>query len=221
MARLVLPPRGRLPVTGPVDAIEGYYRFPFGLVLRSRLRWVLDSLPARMNRVLEIGYGSGIFMYSLAGRAREIVGIDVHENGAAVTRQLTADGIPVSLCRGSGTELPFADGSFDAAIVVSALEFVPDPERCLREAARVTHAGGTVVCVTPCIHRWADRVYEAVVGFDPETEWQGGRVRVQSALARLDRAVRRENRPRFFPGMIAPYELVILEGRGGEVAVQP
>ena len=179
MSQLRLPPRGRLTPTGPVDAIERYHSLGFGWVLRRRLRWVLDRLEgAGRQRVLEIGYGSGILMYSLRGMADELVGLDIHENAGMVTRQLARDGITARLTQGDGAVLPFRDGAFDAVIIVSALEFVPDPEACLREAMRVTRPEGRVIAVTPRILRWADRIYQVLVGFDPETEWKGGRVRV-------------------------------------------
>jgi SAM-dependent methyltransferase len=44
--------------------------------------------------------------------------------------------------RADATELPFADESFDAAILVSMLHHVDAPERALAEARRVLRPGG-------------------------------------------------------------------------------
>jgi SAM-dependent methyltransferase len=38
--------------------------------------------------------------------------------------------------------LPFADGSFDVALCVEVLRYLPDPGRCLAELARVLRPGG-------------------------------------------------------------------------------
>ena len=46
---------------------------------------------------------------------------------------------------GTGTDLPLLpDGSFDAAVLHMVLEVIPDPARCLSEAARVLRPGGRV-----------------------------------------------------------------------------
>jgi SAM-dependent methyltransferase len=208
---LRLPPSDRLVQTGPVDAVSQYYSGAFGWVLRQRLEWVRDALPrGPLFQILEIGYGSGIFFYELALRTDTIVGIDVHEHGADVRTRLAADRIPAALTQASGMDLPFRDGCFDAVVIVSALEFMDDPGRCLAESLRVVKPGGTVAAVTPRILPWADRLYRTLVGFDPETDFRGGRHRVQSAIADPALRAERSNRPKGLPSILAPYELVSL-----------
>ena len=206
-----LPPRRRLTPTGPVDAVDRYHNPGIGWVLRRRLQWVADELPATpMSRLLEVGYGSGIFMHELAGRAAELYGIDVHALGGQVRTQLGRIGTPVMLAQGSGMALPFRDESFDAVVVVSALEFMDDPLQCMREMFRVVRAGGPVICVTPRILAWADNLYRMLVGFDPESEFRGGRHRVQHALDESQLPIERFLRPRGWPSALAPYEVVVM-----------
>ena len=50
---------------------------------------------------------------------------------------------------GVGEELPFKDGSFDAAFSLSVLEHVKNPFLCASELARVLKPGGTLYCVVP------------------------------------------------------------------------
>jgi hypothetical protein len=78
----------------------------------------------------------------------------------------------------------------------------------LSESLRVTRAGGRVICVTPRILPWADAVYRTLTGIDPESDFRCGRERVQRALAAVD--ADRRPRPRPFPKLLAPYELVLL-----------
>lgn len=48
-----------------------------------------------------------------------------------------------------GQSLPFADGSFDAALSLAVLEHVDDPFACAAEIARVVKPGGKIFCVVP------------------------------------------------------------------------
>jgi SAM-dependent methyltransferase len=204
-----LPARGHLRRTSEVDFVDHYYQGGMGWVLRERLRWVTAALPKTpIESILEIGYGSGVFMYTLAQHTTSLFGIDVHSYGGAVRDKLGESDIALSAARGSGMAMPYADASFDVVIIVSALEFMDDPAACLAESLRVTRAGGRVICVTPRVLPWADAVYRVLVGIDPESDFRGGRQRVQRALADLD--ADRRPRPFPFPKLLAPYELVLL-----------
>jgi SAM-dependent methyltransferase len=215
--KLVLPRRGRLRQTGEVDAVDRYYRPGIGWVMRQRLTWIHDALPAHpLSRVLEVGYGSGIFFYELNRHTAHLVGVEVHTNGAGVRRRVAADGITADLVQASGMALPFPAGTFEAVLIVSALEFMPDPLACLRESLRVTRPWGRVIAITPRVLAWADRLYRLLAGFDPETEFRGGRQRVQRALADPTLRAERQPRPRGLPRWLAPYELVVLRPEAAE-----
>jgi SAM-dependent methyltransferase len=218
---LHLPARGHLPPTGPVDFVEQYYSGGVGWMLRQRLRWVRDTLPLSCDSVLEIGYGSGVFLYELARHSRLVVGVDIHAHGSAVRDRCAEDGLVVGVAQASGMALPFADASFDAVVIVSALEFMPDPAACLRESVRVARTGGRVIAVTPRMHPWADAVWRVLSGVDPEIDFQGGRERVARALSDPSLSVAHHARPWPLPDRFAPYDLVVLsksrEGRHVDV----
>jgi|SRR5579862_4685840 len=207
-----LPARGHLRRTSEVDYVDAYFEGGMGWVLRERLRWVRSVLPTSpVDSILEIGYGSGVFMYTLAPFTRALYGIDIHAHGGTVRDRLSENDIELSAARASGMQLPYRDGSFDAVVIVSALEFMDDPGACLDESLRVTRVGGRVITVTPRVLPWADAVYRALSGVDPESDFRGGRQRVQRALTKFD--ADRRPRPFPFPKMLAPYELVLLYKR--------
>ncbi len=210
------PPPGHLEPTGEVDAIELYHRFGVGWVLRRRLRWIASLLgPGPQGRVLEVGYGSGVFQYELASRARLSVGLDLHPYGARVRRALAADGVGGELVRGDAARLPFAAGSFDRVVFASVLEFVPDPGRCLRQGLRLLAPGGRLILLTPRPLWWADRLWDAASGWSAASDFRSGRERVQRALAEELPAARRLPRPSWLPPFLAPYEVVVWEREAG------
>jgi SAM-dependent methyltransferase len=206
---LRLPPRGRLSPTGPVDFVEHYYRGPSRWVFRARLRWLLRELPTANGAVLELGYGSGVFLYSLHDRASTVVGLDVHEHGAEVRKAVATDGVRPGLLRADAGRLPFRSASFDAVVAVSTLEFVPDPDATLAEALRVTRPGGRVVCIVPRQLPWADKVFTLMTGTNPEDDFAGRRETVQAALESF--SPDGGPRPRWLPRPLAPYRIAILE----------
>jgi SAM-dependent methyltransferase len=88
------------------------------------------------GRGLEIGVGSGRFAAPLGVQ----VGID--PSSAMLDRAL-ARGIEVF--EGIAEHLPFADDSFDHALVVTTLCFVDSPAAMLAQARRVLKPGGVLV----------------------------------------------------------------------------
>jgi SAM-dependent methyltransferase len=58
-------------------------------------------------------------------------------------------GYPSTDVLGVGEHLPFADGSFDAALSLNVLEHVRDPFRCASEIARVVRPGGRLYASAP------------------------------------------------------------------------
>jgi SAM-dependent methyltransferase len=97
-------------------------------------RMVAERLP-RDARVLDVGCGDGEVAAAVM-RARP----DVRVEGVDVLLR-PSSAIPVSLF--DGHALPFADGAFDAAMIVDVLHHTDDPAELLAEAARV--APGAVV----------------------------------------------------------------------------
>src|SRR5262249_59252217 len=54
-------------------------------------------------------------------------------------------GLTIPMVRGVAEAAPFRDGAFDRVLCDSALDHLADPERGIREMARITAPGGRVV----------------------------------------------------------------------------
>ncbi len=79
------------------------------------------------SRILDIGGGWGFYAEPLQKRGYEVTVLDVVKPGFQRA--------PVVIYPGG--KMPFEDGAFDAAILVTMLHHTPDPEAILKEAMRV------------------------------------------------------------------------------------
>jgi SAM-dependent methyltransferase len=97
------------------------------------------------TRLLDIGCGSGYAARMAAALGATVTGIDITPELLAIARER----VPGADFRAGGMDdLPFADGSFDAAVGFNAFPFADDPARAVAEAARVVRPGGLVAATT-------------------------------------------------------------------------
>lgn len=111
--------------------------------LRKRTRFVLEHCPGGVG--LDVGCGTGMLAGRLADAGYDMVGIDPSEGMLEVLR---ARAPAVTAVHGSGSELPFADGSFDLVLSVAVMHHIAEPEavrRTLSEMVRVTKPSGRVL----------------------------------------------------------------------------
>jgi len=181
---LALLPPSALIRTGPVDHADWNYRPLIGSVQRVRFQLIRRLLgSARFDRLLEIGYGSGVFMPELAKRAGELYGIDPHPMPRQVEDVLRKHGVHATLATASAEALPYADGYFDCAVSVSAIEYVDDIDRACMELTRVLRPGGIVVVATPGASPLWDLALRISTGENPQ-QYADRRQRLLPALKR-------------------------------------
>ena len=160
--------------TGIYDATWGRafalgYDFFFARAERSGLRELRRrALAEASGRTLEIGAGTGL-NYDLYPPA--VDELTLTEPFDPMARQLRARvdaaSRPAEIVAASAETLPFADASFDTAVVTLVLCTVPEPERALSEIARVLKPGGRLLFLEhvraedPGLARWQDRLNPA------------------------------------------------------------
>jgi SAM-dependent methyltransferase len=116
-------------------------------ITRGRLIEILT--PRAGERLLEIGPGTGYYSLPVAQRL-EGGTLDVFDIQKEmldhVKREADKHGITnIEPTLGDAQALPFGDGTFDGAFLVTVLGEIPDQDVALRELARVIRPGGRLV----------------------------------------------------------------------------
>jgi len=156
--------------------------------MREARRTSLAALPTtERKRVLISGAGTGLDLPHLPELHR-YTALDF--NPAMLSHAISRGAhLEVDFVLGDSMELPFADAQFDLVVLHLIVAVVPEPQRCLAEAARVLRPGGTILLFDKFLHphqhapvrrlfniltrRFATRmdvVFEEVLSAAPELE---------------------------------------------------
>lgn len=128
--------------------VDRQYAAPSLVLQRIRTLQAMALRPGQ--RVLDIGCGPGYLTAEIAGQVGakgRVVAIDTSRPMLDIARERCAGLGTVEFHRASAESLPFPEASFDVAAAVQVYLFVADPERSIRELARVLRPGGTAVVV--------------------------------------------------------------------------
>jgi ubiquinone/menaquinone biosynthesis C-methylase UbiE len=125
--------------------------------------------------MLEVGYGSGIFLPELADHTKELYGIDIHDKHAEIESILKVYGISASLSKAEVSHLPFPSEYFDTVVSVSTLEFVDDLPDAVQEIKRVLKKGGSFLLVMPGTSPLLDLGLYIATGESAERDYQDRR----------------------------------------------
>ena len=121
---------------------------PHPLITRQRLREILDPRPG--DRILEVGPGTGYYTLDVAGWVMPDGQVDIldlqqemldHTMRRAGERGLSN----LTPTQSDATGMPYEDGTYDAAFLVTVLGEIPDQDAAFRELARVLKPGGRLV----------------------------------------------------------------------------
>lgn len=148
--KLKLLPADQYKGVNQYDPIKYYYWPVFGHMYRSRVELALGECTGG-ERVLEVGFGTGLAFPNLHDNYREIHGIDLTADIKAIESVFEPLNIPLFLKKGDVTKMPYEDNYFDTVLLVSILEHLKPIELqiALTEVRRVLKPGGQMVYGTP------------------------------------------------------------------------
>lgn len=121
-------------------------------VVADEFDMISRAIPLGNGDVLDIGCGEGVMTRRLAGAGARVTGIEVEAPDVERAARASAEaGADLSFAVGRAEDLPFADGAFDAVVMLKSLHHVPPPlmGRALEEVARVLRPGGLLYVSEP------------------------------------------------------------------------
>ena len=204
-----------LPLVDPdLQGLVRLHYFPFSrIVYRKRLQIAVDLMSpgAPFDNGLEIGFGPGFLLPSLARCCRHAVAVDIHEDVGPVSLMLRRQNVDgVSLMRNSVSDLAFRDAAFDLVVCTSVLEHIHHLDAALREIARVVRRHGAVVLGFPVKNRVTDSLFKAV-GYEPDEIHPNSHADIIAAAGQVFRITSQQHYPAWLPLDLSLYGWIACE----------
>ena len=123
-------------------------------------------VPQARGRVLEIGLGSGLNLAHYDANAVDLVwGVDPSAGMSRLAESRIREApFEVRVLQHTADDIPLDDDSAESAVITYTLCSIPDPERALREIARVLKPGATLLfcehgaAPDASVRRWQNRL---------------------------------------------------------------
>ena len=106
--------------------------------------------------IVDVGCGAGAFSKALACGKRLVIALDIEEEPL---REIENSHIE-RVCA-DAHHLPLKEGSVDCVLILSLLEHLENPEKCMKELYRVLRHDGTAIIQLPNLQ----------YPFEPHTKW--------------------------------------------------
>lgn len=112
----------------------------------------------RGKKVLDAGCGDGWYSAKMVSADAQVSGADYSERAVRFAQAIVED---ASFTAASLTKLPYPDASFDVVFSFQVLEHIPpaDLPQAVKEIARVTKPGGTIVISVPSTVRTLSKAH--------------------------------------------------------------
>lgn len=150
LPKLKLLPADQYKGVNQYDPIKYYYWPVFGKMYRRRVELALGECSGG-ERILEVGFGTGLAFPNLHDMYQEIHGLDLTADINAVKSVFEPTGIPLFLQKGDVLKMPYEDNYFDTVLLISILEHLKPLElgQAFIEIRRVLKPGGQIVYGVP------------------------------------------------------------------------
>ena len=126
--------------------------FRKSILKQAKLRQIVGLLgPVSGQTCLDIGGDNGVISWNLRKLGGTWTSVDISEKAVESIRRLVGERVELI----AGPKLPFADGTFDAVVIIDMLEHLKEDYRFVAECHRVLKPNGRLVFNVPHIKSWA------------------------------------------------------------------
>jgi 2-polyprenyl-3-methyl-5-hydroxy-6-metoxy-1,4-benzoquinol methylase len=122
-----------------------------------RRQRVLELLPEKLGRVVDIGCGPGVMAEAVLARGGTFEGVDLSPEMVREAQERFNGREGVSFREGSIEALAAPDNAYDQLICMAVIEYLAAPRKAFAEMARVLRPGGIAIVTVPK-RRHIDRV---------------------------------------------------------------
>lgn len=132
------------------DPLRFYFWPIIGKMYRRRIELCLAECKGG-ERILEVGFGSGVTFLNLHQDYEEIYGLDLNASIEEVAAVFSARQIETHLQNGNVLSMPYSDDYFDTVLLISILEHLRPAEqpRAFQEIRRVLKPEGQAIYGVP------------------------------------------------------------------------
>lgn len=124
---------------GSVMTSDYFNEKSFYMQRENTLKWLGDL---KNKEILDAGCGVGAFSETLV-KDNSVYGVDFSEKSLEFAKKRG-----LNTCTGDLKALPFEDGKFDLVLCIGVIQLIREYEKVIRELARVTRPGGTLLIET-------------------------------------------------------------------------
>lgn len=139
----------RVPSQNEAENYDEYYNadnLSTPAFIRMRVKEIVGEFAPyrRLNRLLDVGFGSGTILHAARDLGWAASGQEVSRPAAEQAKKQGFD-----VFHGMLEDAKFADGYFDVITASEIIEHLPEPQMTLNEIARILRPGGLLWATTP------------------------------------------------------------------------
>lgn len=163
---LYIPKKENIRSTTIEDSVKCYYHPILKYPYLRRFKEVKKLIGKRkFNKLLDLGYGSGIFLPELAKHTEELHGLDIHSNQRIVEEMLKKENTTAKLSHGDIADFSEKYGPrfFDVIVCLSVLEHVKEIENAIDNVLYVLKDDGTAFLGFPTKNPFIDLIFNLIL----------------------------------------------------------